>query len=143
MKLTLRQGVFETNSSSTHATVFVDRYDYDSWVVDKLFLWIREDLDQYTLIEVYNPEFIDEDKAIELVIKNNKALDYYYMKGVNEEDYPKRLREMIREGGYRPFVEIGIIPYDAKDMSKDSGMIQFNDYEESNHKRIVELEFMI
>lgn len=142
MKYTIRQGVFETNSSSTHATVFVDKNDYSSWIADKSFLWIKGELDQYSSTEIYDPEFIDVDKAIELVINNNEDLKYYYMEGVKEKDYPEKLREMIQDGKYRPFVEVGIIPYDAKTCG-DSGMIQFDDHEELTYKRIVELEFMI
>lgn len=142
MRYSIRQGVFETNSSSTHATVFVDKYDYLSWIEDRTFLWINKELDQYSSTEVYNPEFVDEDKAIELVIRKNEDLDYY-MKGTEESDYQTRLKEMITEGRYRPFVEVGLIPYDAKDMNKDSGMIQFYDGEELAHRRVVDLEFMI
>ena len=142
MRYSIRQGVFETNSSSTHATVFVDKYDYLSWIEDGTFLKIDKELDQYSSTEVYSPEFVDEDRAIELVIKNNEDLDYR-MKGIEESDYPVRLKDMITEGRYRPFVEVGLIPYDSKDMNKDSGMIQFDDNEELAHRRVVELEFMI
>ena len=142
MNYSIRQGVFETNSSSTHATVLIDEYNYLSWIEDNTFLWIDSELDQYSSTEVYNPEFVDEDKAIELVIINNEDLDYY-MEGIEDKDYPNRLREMISEGKYRPFVEVGLIPYDSKDMNKDSGMIQFDDSEELTYRRVVELEFMI
>ena len=142
MKYSVRRGVFETNSSSTHATVFVDKYDYLSWIKDGTFLWINKELDQYSLTEVHNPEFVDEDKAIELVIKSNEDLEYY-MEGIEEKDYPVRLKEMITEDRYRPFVEVGLIPYDSKDMNKDTGMIQFDDDEELTYKRVIELEFMI
>ena len=142
MRYSIRQGVFETNSSSTHATVFVDKYDYLSWIEDGTFIRITKELDQYSSTEVYSPEFVDEDKDIELVIRKNEDLDYH-MKGIEEKDYPARLKEMIIKGRYRPFVEVGLIPYDAKDMNKDSGMIQFDDDEELTYKRVIELEFMI
>ena len=142
MKCSIRNGVFETNSSSTHATVYVDEDEYSRWKDDRTYLLINEELDQYSSTEVYNPEFVDEDKAIELVIRNNDDLGYY-MKGIEREDYPDRLKGMISEGMYRPFVEVGLIPYDSKDMNKDSGMIQFDDCEELEHGRVVDLEFMI
>ena len=142
MRYSIRQGVFETNSSSAHAIVFVDKYDYLSWIEDGTFLRINKELDQYIPTEVYSPEFVDEDKAIELVIRKNEDLDYY-MKGIEEKDYPTKLKEMVIEGKYRPFVEVGLIPYDAKDMNNDSGMIQFDDDEKLEHRRVVDLEFMI
>ena len=143
MKISIRQGVFETNSSSTHATVFIDNDEYRRWIEDGTFLRINEELDQYSSTEAHNPEFVDEDKAIELVIRNNEELGYYYMEDADEEDYPAKLKEMIGGGRYRPFVEVGLIPYDAKDMNKDSGIIKFDDSGELASRRVVELEFMI
>ena len=39
MKRQIRQGVFETNSSSTHSLTLCSKSDYDRWSTDNLFLF--------------------------------------------------------------------------------------------------------
>ena len=142
MRVTIRQGVFETNSSSTHATVYIGKYDHDRWIRNNLYLRIPGELDKYTDKEVFDPEFVTEDEAIDLVIKSNEELTYY-MGDADEKDYPDKLREMISKDKYRPFVEVGLIPYEVKDLSKDSGIVIFDDCKEYDQKRIVDLDFMV
>lgn len=56
-KLQIRQGLFETNSSSTHTITIVDAEDFENWEKDKVWYNTNED------------DFLPIDKAIDANIK--------------------------------------------------------------------------
>ena len=83
MKQQIRLGVFETNSSSTHAISITEKEIYDKWMKNKVLFC--EDKN----------EFLDIDKAIE---KNLEMLiDDYGLDSEYEEDKLEKLKDKYRE----------------------------------------------
>ena len=64
MNKQIRQGVFETNSSSTHSITIVDKEDYDKWENGEV--WLRND--GWNEIK----EFLPVDEAIDKNIEHLK-----------------------------------------------------------------------
>ena len=146
MRCTTRQGVFETNSSSTHAIVYIndDNEDYKHWTEGELFLSINEDLDRYDTTYVDSPEFITKEEAIRRVIDRDDDELHYYLKDTDKKNYTEGPDHMLESHDYRPFVEVGIIPYEAKNFNYDSGMIQFDlKHDGERYLTVVTLDFMI
>lgn len=84
MKVQIRQGVFETNSSSTHSITMCSGQEWKDWMDDK----IRMSPDG-------NPKFLPRDEAIEANIKH--ALEYYDLSENNTED--RQIIEKYRNTG--------------------------------------------
>jgi uncharacterized beta-barrel protein YwiB (DUF1934 family) len=83
MKIQVRQGVFETNSSSTHSLCIVDKSDYDKWKKGELYL---QDSD----------EFITYDEAVAYIKKHEKEVD------VNDKE---AMEELFRENDIKTMDE--------------------------------------
>lgn len=87
MKRQIRQGVFETNSSSTHSLTMMMKSDYKRWHNEHLYLYeggYGWEFDKPVLNSLYTRE------EVEKFVKSNK----YYNSGI-ELDY-----EMIRDMGF-------------------------------------------
>ncbi|MFI3231059.1 MAG: hypothetical protein R3Y29_05870 [bacterium] len=56
MKMTIRQGVFETNSSSTHAVTITTLETYNRWLSDELFIRLKGGADY---------EFVEKEEILE------------------------------------------------------------------------------
>ena len=142
MKLSIRQGVFETNSSSVHAVVYMYDEDYNKWKNEGKYFWISQKLEQYDEVEIRNPRLFNEDEAIDLVLRYNDELGYYF-KDTESEDDRNKLLELVGKGLYRPFLEVGLIPYLSMDDRYDAGMLCATDDEliDGNHE--LKLLFMV
>lgn len=79
-KLQIRQGLFETNSSSTHTITIVDAEDFENWENGKV--WYNEDEDK----------FLPVDEAIE---ENIKTIESDYIE--SDEKLPESFKEKYRE----------------------------------------------
>lgn len=79
-KVQIRQGLFETNSSSTHTITIVDAEDFESWEKDKVWYNTNED------------DFLPIDKAIEA---NIKILEDDFLGG--KKKLPESFKEKYRE----------------------------------------------
>ena len=79
-KLQIRQGLFETNSSSTHTITIVDAEDFENWEKDKVWYNTGED------------DFLPIDKAIDA---NIKILEHDFLDGDNK--LPESFKEKYRE----------------------------------------------
>ena len=79
-KLQIRQGLFETNSSSTHTITIVDAEDFENWEKDKV--WYN----------TYKDDFLPIDKAIDA---NIKILEDDFIGGNNK--LPESFKEKYRE----------------------------------------------
>lgn len=62
MKIQVRQGVFETNSSSVHTITMVNESDYEKWKNGEL-LYDRYVEGLVPLNEIENPDEYDEDNS--------------------------------------------------------------------------------
>lgn len=82
MKVTVRQGVFETNSSSTHSLTICTKEDYRRWKDGEVYLskWNRKDL----------PIFCTEEEALAWLSKHTL---------VDEEEEYDDIEEHLREYG--------------------------------------------
>lgn len=71
-KRVVRQGVFETNSSSVHSLTVCDKADYDRWVAGEMVL------DNYTdkLIEVSDETKDNEDRYETISTNKDRTGDY-------------------------------------------------------------------
>lgn len=80
MKKQIRQGVFETNSSSTHSLTMMMKSDYDRWYKDNLYLYngwgLGFDFSQPVKNGLYT-----FDEAVEFAKKNK------YYRNKDEIDY--------------------------------------------------------
>ena len=93
MKLSVRNGVFETNSSSVHAIVLMSRESYDTWQDDKGYIDISYDLEgNYPRIIQY-PEFVTKEAAT-----RRRDEDDNWLPGKTTED--------------QRYIYAGQIPYD-------------------------------
>ena len=79
-KLQIRQGLFETNSSSTHTITIVDAEDFENWEKDKVWYNTGED------------DFLPIDKAIDA---NIKILEHDFLEDGNK--LPESFKEKYRE----------------------------------------------
>lgn len=142
MKLSIRRGVFETNSSSVHAVVYLYDEDYRQWKDEGKYFWISQRLEQYDEVKISNPRLFDEDEAIDIVLRYSEDLSYY-LRDTESEDDRDKLRELIGKGVYRPFLEVGLIPYVEMDDRYDAGMLCATDDEliDGNHE--LKLIFMV
>lgn len=70
-KVQIRQGVFETNSSSTHSITIVTEKEWDRFVNGELVLDYRE------LVEVTDENKNDEDFETYEDFSNNEYLEHY------------------------------------------------------------------
>lgn len=76
MKVQIRQGVFETNSSSTHSISICSKAEWDAFEHGKLYYNMEED------------KFLPVDEAAQ---KNIEICKYYEGKGWDLEDYEDEL----------------------------------------------------
>ena len=74
-KRVVRQGVFETNSSSVHSLTVCDKADYDRWVAGEMVL----DSDTDKLVEVSDETKDDEDRYL--------TTDAYADRAGNHEEF--------------------------------------------------------
>ena len=79
-KLQIRQGLFETNSSSTHTITIVDAEDFENWEKNKVWYNTNED------------DFLPIDKAIDA---NIKILEDDFIGDNNK--LPESFKEKYRE----------------------------------------------
>ena len=79
-KLQIRQGLFETNSSSTHTITIVDAEDFENWEKDKV--WYNESDDK----------FLPVDESIE---ENIKTIENDFLR--DDEKLPELFKEKYRE----------------------------------------------
>ena len=79
-KLQIRQGLFETNSSSTHTITIVDAEDFENW--KKGEVWYNESDDK----------FLPVDEAIE---ENIKTIENDFLS--DDEKLPELFKEKYRE----------------------------------------------
>lgn len=107
MKIQIRQGVFETNSSSTHSITICTQEQYNDWVAGKC------------KFDVYNNRWSEtveetpEDRVKGEAIYNNRKLSYYKdWKDLDEKDKQRFIKEAIKE---RVNCEILGEKYDTKD----------------------------
>lgn len=63
MKISIRQGVFETNSSSSHAIVIMTNKEYENWQKDKSYVNLVDELDDPYIKIVQWASFVDEETA--------------------------------------------------------------------------------
>lgn len=94
MKLTIREGVWETNSSSVHALCICNKSDYDKWLNGEAYYDIWDDK-----IVTNKPEQEDEDRYL--------SVDGYYDYIENwegfEEDFISPSGDEIKVFGYSGF----------------------------------------
>ena len=85
MKRQIRQGVFETNSSSTHTISIVDKTEYDKWLNDELLYNIEKEkmlsLDEGT---DFNLKLIQDEYCCGVTIPQ-ACIDAYKKSGNLEE----------------------------------------------------------
>ena len=67
MKISIRQGVFETNSSSAHAIVIMPEEDYETWQNEKSYLDLSDELDDPYIKVVPWARFVDEGTAYNIM----------------------------------------------------------------------------
>ena len=67
MRMTVRQGAFETNSSSSHAIVIMTEKEYDKWQEDKSYLNLFDELDYPYIKVVPWASFVDEETAYDIM----------------------------------------------------------------------------
>lgn len=79
-KLQIRQGLFETNSSSTHTITIVDAEDFENW--KKGEVWYNESDDK----------FLPVDESIE---ENIKTIENDFLR--DDEKLPELFKEKYRE----------------------------------------------
>ena len=85
----IRNGVFETNSSSTHSLVMCMKNDYDKWVNREVYLNNEAGWSSYS--EYKNKQFVTKEEAID-IITNNKYptdIDLFTMNNDELEEYFK------------------------------------------------------
>lgn len=87
---TIRRGVFETNSSSTHSISIVAKEDYDKWSDGELL----KSYDRFVTKE----EAIEEIKKDEYFNKNYKNFDFS-----NEEE----VNDLLKEWDYKSYEDYG------------------------------------
>lgn len=63
MRISIRQGAFETNSSSAHAIVIMSERDYEIWQSEKSYLDLSDELDDPYIKVVPWASFVDEETA--------------------------------------------------------------------------------
>ena len=67
MRMSIRQGVFETNSSSAHAIVIMPEKDYDEWQSEKSYVNLVDELDDPYIKVVPWASFVDEETAYNIM----------------------------------------------------------------------------
>ena len=85
----IRNGVFETNSSSTHSLVMCMKNDYDKWVNREVYLNNEAGWSSYSGYK--NKQFVTKEEAID-IITNNKYppdIDLFTMNNDELEEYFK------------------------------------------------------
>lgn len=85
----IRNGVFETNSSSTHSLVMCMKDDYDKWANREVYLNNEAGWSSYS--EYKNKQFVTKEEAID-IITNNKYppdIDLFTMNNDELEEYFK------------------------------------------------------
>lgn len=66
MRISIREGVFETNSSSVHAIVVMTGEEYDRWQNEKTYINLVDELDGSYPRVVQWPEFVSEESALDI-----------------------------------------------------------------------------
>ena len=69
MKISIRRGAFETNSSSAHAIVIMPEKDYETWQDEKSYLDLSDELDDPYIKVVPWASFVDEETAYNIMRK--------------------------------------------------------------------------
>ena len=64
----IRNGVFETNSSSTHSLVMCMKNDYDKWANREVYLNNEAGWSSYS--EYKNKQFVTKEEAIDIITNN-------------------------------------------------------------------------
>ena len=65
--MSIRQGVFETNSSSAHAIVIMPEKDYNEWQSEKSYVNLVDELDDPYIKVVPWASFVDEETAYNIM----------------------------------------------------------------------------
>lgn len=72
----IREGVFETNSSSTHSITFMSENEYDDWKNGDVYL---NEVDSYDSTSEYvHKKFVTRDEATDILNCNEYYSDYFY-----------------------------------------------------------------
>ena len=82
MKIAIRTGVFETNSSSVHAFVMMNSALYDTWQKTKGFLYFGDDevpAIAYSELVIQDPEIITQEEAEDIIREHAREM------GLSEE----------------------------------------------------------
>lgn len=89
----IRQGVFETNSSSTHSITMCMKSEFEVWERGEVYLndglWASS-----CTVDAKDKEFVTKDEAVELMC----TLEYFdkdkdYLLSLNEEEFEDELYE--------------------------------------------------
>lgn len=72
MNIQIRQGVFETNSSSTHSITMCDSLQYKKWVLGELYIHMNK-----TGNEQFLPAELAKKWNKELILNNPKVAEYF------------------------------------------------------------------
>lgn len=87
---TIRRGVFETNSSSTHSITMCSGEDYDRWEEGEVYLNAGSGWASYS--ENKKKQFITKEEAIE-ILTNSKYPPDHDLNTLNEEELNEYFRE--------------------------------------------------
>ena len=79
----IRNGVFETNSSSTHSLVMCMKNDYDKWVNREVYLNNEAGWSSYS--EYKNKQFVTKEEAINNITNNKYPPDINLFTMNNDE----------------------------------------------------------
>ena len=93
MKLTIREGVWETNSSSVHALCICNKSDYDKWLNGEAYYDIWDD-------KIVTNKNIDMDKEEDRYFTSNEYDNYIENYEYFEEDYVTPSGDQIKVFGY-------------------------------------------
>lgn len=117
---TIRVGVFETNSSSTHSLTMCTREEYDKWKKGEL-LWNKWDEDFMTLEQLcreneiqFDDELYDNDEDYaESIDKKIKNAGYLTYEEFWEDEYLEGFEDSYTTKGGEEIVAFGLYGYDG------------------------------
>lgn len=86
----IRIGVFETNSSSTHSLTMCSQQDYNNWESGKVYL--NEGSGWASFSENKNKKFVTKEEAIE-ILTNSKYPPTTDLNSLNDEELDEYFKE--------------------------------------------------
>lgn len=97
MKVQIRRGVFETNSSSVHSLTMCMKSDYDKWVAGEL-VWSRWDLELVPITDEVKSSMNTDEKDF---LTYEQFNDWEYLEYETfEEEYHTPNNETVIAFGY-------------------------------------------